>query len=137
MARRRIFTARPPSEISLTPLMDLSFLLLITFIITFPLMEYGVPINLPVARAEELKPHDAVTVTIDSGGKLFLDSRPVAAGDLAARMCAIGRTAPSATVLVRADEAVRYGEVMRVLKIVRESGMSKIALVTKGETKRP
>ena len=54
------------SEINLTPLMDLTFILLITFIITFPLIEQGIAVNLPKGKAKELSEEEARTVTVDA-----------------------------------------------------------------------
>ena len=66
MARKTPLTSlKQISEINLTPLMDLTFILLITFIITFPLIEQGIPVDLPAGEAEELTPERARTITLD------------------------------------------------------------------------
>jgi biopolymer transport protein ExbD len=118
------------SEISMTPLMDLSFLLLITFIITFPLMEFGIPVNLPGGKADELKPGHVETVTLDARGRLYLNDKAISLEELKFRMTVLRRTAPATSVMVRADEAIRYGEVVGVLRALREARISKMALVT-------
>ncbi len=126
------------SEISMTPLMDLSFLLLTTFIITFPLMEQGIPVNLPNARADDLQSQKTSrTITINAEGKLYLDEHAVSAGDLSAAMVALGKTAPDTTVYLRSDENVRYREVVRVVEILVEANITKVALVTEGGEARP
>src|SRR6056297_1875047 len=106
MARRKtsLFALKEISEINLTPLMDLTFILLITFIITFPLLEQGIPVNLPTGKAEELDPEATRTITLDREGVLYLDELRVSAEELAREMQIVRRSAPNMTVLVRADE---------------------------------
>jgi biopolymer transport protein TolR len=118
------------SEINLTPLMDLTFILLITFIITFPLIEQGIPIQLPQATAQPLTSDEAQSITIDRDGALFLDEVPVSEDDLKAQMHALGAGASETTIMVRADERVQYAVVVRVLKILHAAGVTRMALVT-------
>lgn len=125
------------SEISMTPLMDLSFLMLTTFIITFPLMEQGIRVDLPNAEASDLQHEKSRTITIDAGGKLYLDEKQVSARELAAEMRALGKSAPETTVYLRSDERVRYGEVVRVLEILHDADVTKMALVTEGGKEEP
>ena len=126
----------PMNEINLTPFIDLSFLLLITFIITFPLVEQGIPVNLPVAGAIDL-PHDrSKTVTVDADGRVFLDERMMSAAELTAALQTARRANPEVTIFVRADEAIRYGKVVGVLKILHDAKIARMALVTQGEEVR-
>lgn len=118
------------SEINLTPLMDLTFILLITFIITFPLIEQGIPIQLPQSKAQPLTSDEAQSITIDRDGALFLDEVPVSEDDLKAQMHALGAGASEITIMVRADERVQYAAVVRVLKILHAAGVTRMALVT-------
>ena len=118
------------SEINLTPLMDLTFILLITFIITFPLIEQGIPIQLPQSKAQPLTSDEAQSITIDRDGALFLDEVPVSEDDLKAQMHALGSGASEITIMVRADERVQYAAVVRVLKILHAAGVTRMALVT-------
>ncbi len=118
------------SEINLTPLMDLTFILLITFIITFPLIEQGIPVQLPQAKAESLTPEEAQTITIREDGALFLDDVPVTESEFQAQMHALGTRAAETTIMVRADERVQYAVVVKVLKILHGEGIARMALVT-------
>ena len=118
------------SEINLTPLMDLTFLLLITFIITFPLIEQGIRVNLPKGHAAELPQRKTHTITIDLAGSFFLNNSPLSRDDLAREMAALGTHEPESVVLVRADESLRYGEVVKLLKILHDSRITRMALVT-------
>jgi biopolymer transport protein TolR len=121
------------SEINLTPLMDLTFILLITFIITFPLIEQGIPVNLPAGKANELKAKTAQTVTVDEKGNIFLNDAPTTLQDLDQAMREIAEVDSSVTVMVRADEGIQYAEVVRVLRVLHGAGIARTALVTRGE----
>jgi biopolymer transport protein TolR len=121
------------SEINLTPLMDLTFILLITFIITFPLIEQGVPVNLPRGEASELNPDQSRIITLDLKGRLFLDDLPITEEELAAEMQALGRADPDTTILVRADEELQYGNVVAIMKILHDAKIARMALVTQPE----
>lgn len=131
--RAPLASLRRISEINLTPLSDLSFLLLVTFIITLPLIEYGIPVNLPRGRAEEVRAREACTVTIDKAGKLYLNDVEMSLEALAAELRRRAAAAPETTVLVRADEAVPYGQVASVLRVLHLARVGRLALVTQAE----
>jgi biopolymer transport protein TolR len=134
MARHTPLTSlKQLSEINLTPLMDLTFILLITFIITFPLIEQGVPVNLPQGQANPLQPDESRSITIDKEGALFFDDHSITHEELLDRLQKLALTQPNVTILVRADETIAYGEVVKVLKSLHDAKLSKMALVTQGE----
>ncbi len=123
------------SDINMTPLMDLTFLLLITFIITFPLVEQGLPVHLPRARARELPQTQTVTLTLNASGRLFLDRTPLALQDLDETLADLQRHNPDLTVLVRADESLGYGKVIQLLEKLHACRVTRLALVTRGMEK--
>ena len=131
--RTRLTSLREISEINMTPLMDLTFLLLITFIITFPLIEQGVRVELPRVNGEELDPRKARTISIDRQGHLYLDDNSVDIAALREKMRILGKTGADVTVLVRADERIAYGRVMEVMRVLRRAGIRQVALVTQPE----
>jgi biopolymer transport protein TolR len=116
-------------EINLTPLMDLTVLLLITFIITFPMIEQGVPVNLPQGKADDLSDRSTRTITIDAQGRLFLDRQPIQAVELARQMKTLGEAVPDIIVMVRADEKVPFGRVAEVLRILHDAKITRLAVV--------
>ena len=122
------------SEINLTPLMDLTFILLITFIITFPLIEQGIPVNLPQGKAREVVDDKARTVTLDVKGQLYLDNEPVSVEDLQTVLTALGQSSPDVAVMLRADKTIPYGKVVDVLKILNRANIRKMALVTQDDS---
>ena len=130
MARKsRLTTVEEMKEINLTPLMDLTFILLITFIITFPLIEQGVAINLPVGEGESLEEVKSLLVSIDKQGGYYLDQQAQSFEELSVAIVSASQADPGITILVRADEAVRYGKVVEVIQVLREAGISKMSLV--------
>ncbi len=120
-------------DINLTPLMDLTFILLITFIITFPLIEYGIEINVPRATAQDLAAETARTIGLDAKGNAYLDERPVTFEALRTAVLEMGRLSPDVTVMIRADETLAYGDVVAVLKLLHEANIANMALVTRAE----
>jgi len=121
------------SDINMTPLMDLTFILLITFIITFPLIEQGIPVNLPKGNAADLDNPDMLNISIDDKGQLFLDDLPVSKEILTGEMQRTGALAPDTTVYVRADRTIDYGRVAEVMKILYDAKITRMALVTQAE----
>ena len=135
MGRRKtsLVALKEISEINMTPLIDLTFILLITFIITFPLIEQGIPVNLPKGDAMDLDNPDTRNITIDAAGTLFLDDQPVSRDFLTGEMQRTGSQTPDTTVYVRADRAIDYGRVADVVKILYNAKITRMALVTEAE----
>ena len=134
MARRSSLNRnRQISEINMTPLLDLTFLLLITFIITVPLIEQGIQIRLPKGKASALEQPNTCSITVDDQGTLFLDNIPITEDVLAAELQAKVLADPDVTILVRADERLAYGKVVTVLRTLHDVGISRMALVTAPE----
>jgi len=135
MGRRKtsLVALKEISDINMTPLMDLTFILLITFIITFPMIEQGIPVNLPKGKAADLDNPDTRNITIDAVGTLFLDELPVSLDVLSGEMQRTGSLTPNTTVYVRADQAVEYGRVAEVMKILYDAKITRMALVTEAE----
>lgn len=120
-------------EINMTPLIDLTFLLLITFIITFPLIEQGIPVNLPRGKAEDLVDRDVRSITLNEKGEIFLDRRPIALEQLAVEMRTLAASNPKAPVLVRGDEKIPYGRMVELMRVLHEAKITRMALVTAAE----
>ena len=134
MARRTALSRnRIISEINMTPLIDLTFLLLITFIITFPLIEQGIPVRLPKGKASELDQANTFTITLNDKAEIFFDEVPTGAEALAAELKAKAAEKPDVTILVRADEEIAYGKVVAVLRLMHDADISRMALVTSPE----
>ena len=140
MLRRR-FKRRGASEeeakadINMNSLIDLTFLLLVTFIITMPQIEQGVSVILPQAKADKLpdKKSKSCSVTIDAMGKIFLEKQEITLDALKEALTAIQKEDPDAAVLIRGDERQDYGRIMDVVKTVHGCKIHRLSLVTAGE----
>ena len=125
---------RPLAEINVTPLVDVMLVLLIIFMVTAPLLTAGVPVNLPDARAKALdQDQEPVQLSIDREGKLFLGDEEVADAALAGRLegvAAGAREGEPPQVYLRADRALDYGRVMRVMGELNRAGLNRVSLVT-------
>jgi biopolymer transport protein TolR len=130
--RRRVVM----SEINVTPFVDVMLVLLIVFMVSAPLLTVGVPINLPQSRAKSLSQNtDPLTVAIDGKGQIFLQDAKVTAEELMAKLQAVTATRGgfAAPIYFRADKAVDYGTMMRVMGRLSAAGYHRVALVTEVE----
>ncbi len=118
------------SELNMTPLIDLTFLLLITFIITFPLIEQGIRVQLPKGKTSEIDHAGTFTLAINEKAELYFDDLPTSEEALAAELKAKAEENPNVTILVRADERLAYGKVVAVLRLLHDANISRMALVT-------
>ena len=121
---------RQISELNMTPLIDLTFLLLISFIITFPLVEQGIPVRLPKGEAAELDQANTFSITLNDKGELFFDDIPTTEEVLATDLKTRATENPDITILVRADETIAYGKVVTVLRLMHDANITRMALVT-------
>lgn len=121
------------SGIDVTPLMDLTFLLLIVFMITAPMLEYAVDVSPPKMDAQQLDADDNVLVTLDASGTVHLGRVSVTGLELPARLSEIRATRPGVAIFIRADEARPYGEVIALMRNVRHAGLTNVSLVTQAE----
>lgn len=133
MARRSLSSLEQISEINMTPLMDLTFILLITFIITFPLLEQGIPVNLPKGEAEPVQDQEHRSVTLNREGDLFLDETAISVEALADTLGMASQVDPGMTVYLRADIELPYGDVMKVMQKLHAVGVTRLALMTEEE----
>ncbi len=134
MARRTsLVSLNQISDINMTPLMDLTFILLITFIITFPLIEQGIAINLPKGNAEDMQDPQTRSISLNRERKLYLDSTPVSREELVSAMMDVSTSSPETTIFVRADRDLPYGEVVDIMKILHDANITRMALVTEAD----
>jgi len=119
------------SEINITPLVDVMLVLLVTFIITAPLLNNAVHINLPktatTAAPSEVK---AVTVSVDANGKVFIDKREVPFEALEPELKTLVASNSDLALNFQADEGVQYREVARTIAAIQRSGVVKLSVLT-------
>ena len=127
--------ARPAmAEINVTPFVDVMLVLLIIFMVTAPLIQQGIEVDLPKTRSEGLKSdEERLVVTVKKGGEIFVQSAQVELKELETKLTAILETRANKEVFLRADEQVAYGIVAKALATLRRSGASKIGMVTESD----
>ncbi|HUD94818.1 protein TolR [Sphingobium sp.] len=132
---RRGRNRAPMADINVTPLVDVMLVLLIIFMVTAPLLVTGVPVNLPETRAKGLDQDSKPTViSIDRDGGIFIDDAQISDADLSDRLAEIasanaGKPEPQ-QIFLRADTALDYGRVMRVMGELNRAGLNKVSLVS-------
>ncbi len=133
--RRRHQGEKVKAAVDMTSLIDLTFLLLVTFIVTLPALEQGISILLPQAKSDELpmKNKKANVITVDELNRIFLNNKPMTSETLEETLKAMVAEDPEVPVHVRGDVRLDYGSVMNVVKIVYKCKVVKMALVTTEE----
>ena len=121
------------ADINVTSLVDVAFVLLIIFMITAPMMQGGVDVQLPKAAARPLSAKDGMVVSVDREGRIFIDQTPVSYNDFRLTFRAIVTSRNPTGVYLRADRRVPYGEVVRVLAVIRTAGINDVGLVAEEE----
>ncbi len=125
-------------EINVVPYIDVMLVLLIIFMVTAPLLTQGIEVDLPEAGAEpiESEPNEVpIVLSVDSEGNLFInigddEDAPQSSKEIVARTAAVLRNRPAAPVLVKADRAVPYGNVVGAMVLLQQAGADKVGFVT-------
>jgi biopolymer transport protein TolR len=117
------------ADVNVTALVDVMLVLLITFMITAPMMQGGVDVQLPRAEARPLSPKEGMVVTVNRNGRIFVDQTPVSYSDFRATFRSLVSSRKPEGVYLQADRAVPYGDVVRVLAVIRSAGVQNVGLV--------
>jgi biopolymer transport protein ExbD len=128
------------SEINVTPFIDVILVLLIIFMVAAPLSTVDAPVELPVSTAKpQPRPDKPIILTLKGDLSLLIGDQPIGVEQLASALDVQTRLDREQRIFVRADQAVSYGEVVRLMNALRAAGYLKIALVglEGGETKGP
>ena len=120
------------SQINITPLVDVMLVLLIIFMVTTPILQQGVSVDLPEVSAGPLtsKDEQQLVVTVARDGRIQLNDSPLKVDELRQKLAAIIKLRPDRDVYLRADKNVPYGKVVEVMAAVRTAGVRKLGMVT-------
>ena len=122
---------RMMSDINIVPLVDVMLVLLIIFMVTAPMLTQGVDVNLPQANAKALRAEEErLVITVDMNSRIFLGKQPIEFNRLNEALRAIVSRRTDRQVYFRADRAVPYGFVVKVIAEVRNAGIEKLGMVT-------
>lgn len=122
------------ADINVTSLVDVAFVLLIIFMITAPIMQGGVDVQLPQAQARSLDPRQGLVVSINREGRIFLDDDELTYEEFRGSFQALVERRNPDGVYLRADRRAEYGAVVRVLAVMRQAGIDDVGLVAEEET---
>jgi len=121
------------ANIDMNSLIDLTFLLLVVFIVTLPTLEQSVHIVLPVAKTSKAQDEKKknFTVSVDKGGQVFIGDAPTTKEDLKAKLAEASAADPELNVLIRGDVGAEYGDVYAIVKIAKDCNVRHLGLVSK------
>jgi biopolymer transport protein TolR len=120
------------SQINVTPLVDVMLVLLVIFMVTAPIIQQGVQVNLPQAKSGPIAgKEEQLVVSVNKNGSIFLNDTQMSATDLGLKLRAIRKLDADKEVILRADQDVRYGIVMRAIAEIKEAGIQKVGMVTR------
>jgi biopolymer transport protein TolR len=120
------------SQINVTPLVDVMLVLLVIFMVTAPIIQQGVQVNLPQAKAGAIPgKEEQLVVAINRAGKIYLNDTAMTPAELGQKLRAIRKLKGETEVYLRADQDVRYGLVMRVVAEIKQAGIQKLGMVTR------
>jgi biopolymer transport protein TolR len=123
----------PVADINVTSLVDVAFVLLIIFMITAPIMQGGVDVQLPRAQAKPLEAKQGLVVSVDQQGHIYVDQTALSYEDFRATFPAIVARRHPNGVYLRSDRRVPYGEVVQVLAVMHSAGIENVGLVAEAE----
>ncbi|HEX4991175.1 MAG TPA: protein TolR [Candidatus Binatia bacterium] len=120
------------AQINVTPLVDVMLVLLVIFMVTAPIIQQGVQVNLPQAKAGAIPgTEELLVVTIAKNGKVYLNDNPLTLAELGDKLRAIRKLQADKQVYLRADQDVRYGLVMRAVAEIKQAGIERLGMVTR------
>ena len=120
------------AQINVTPLVDVMLVLLVIFMVTAPIIQQGVQVNLPAARGSAVPgTEEPLVVTVAKNGKTYLNDNVMTLGELGAKLRAIAKSQPNKQVYLRADQDVRYGLVMKTIAEIKQAGIERLGMVTR------
>jgi biopolymer transport protein ExbD/biopolymer transport protein TolR len=132
-SRRRGGRLAINAEINVVSLIDVMMLLMIIFMITAPIMQGGVDVNLPKAEAKPLEAKSSLVITVDKTGQISVDETKLSYAEFRASFKALAAQRGKEGVYLRADAGVPYGTVVQVLAVMRNAGVSDIGMVAEPE----
>ena len=116
------------SEINVTPFVDVMLVLLIIFMVTAPLLQQGIDVNLPQAKGKDLPPEERIALVIKRDGIIYMNDNPVSLTEMGNKLRAISKLNPN--VFLKADKDVPYGFVVEVMGEIKEAGIEKLGMIT-------
>jgi len=125
------------SDINVTPLVDVMLVLLIIFMVTAPMMTQGLDVDLPETTTKSLRQEDEpLVVSIDKEGKISLGQTEVSRKMLIQDLSGLGDAQKEKPIYLKADQAVAYGVVVKVMADIKQAGFDKLGMITRPEEEK-
>lgn len=122
------------SEINVTPMVDVMLVLLIIFMITAPMMNTGVDLDLPQVSAKNIEdPEGKLVLSIDKTNRIFLGGTQVTWQDLSVKLSANERVKKESELYIEADTALPYGVVITAMAVAKNAGVAKVMMLTEAD----
>lgn len=123
----------PLSEINMTPLVDVMLVLMVIFLVTAPIINSAIELNLPSSSASKISNDEAFIINIDSKGNYYIKDKKIALSNLKDQLKILAKNSPKKQIHLRADIDVTYGKVSDILILAQKLGLTNIGFVTKPE----
>jgi biopolymer transport protein TolR len=127
------------SEINVTPLVDVMLVLLIIFMVTAPMMQEGVSVDLPQAKGTPLQKEPnqkEVVIAVSGPGNIFMNDVAVKEDQLQSKILEATKEGAAQEVYLRADQTVQYGTVVRIMALLQEVGIRNLNIITAPKAER-
>lgn len=119
------------SQINITPLVDVMLVLLVIFMVTAPILQHGVGVDLPQVTAGPLEgKNEQLVIVVAKDGRIRFKEQVLSVDELGQKLSAMIQERPEQAVYLRADKNVSYGKVVEVMAAVRNAGVRKLGMVT-------
>jgi len=119
------------ADINVTPLVDVMLVLLVIFMVTAPMMQQGVQVNLPKANTKAMtQAEETVIVTVDKSGRIFINKDEVSAADLRSKLTDMFAGREKKEIFLKADAGVPYGDVVKAMADIKGAGIERLGMVT-------
>ena len=131
---------RAMTDINVTPLVDVMLVLLIIFMVTAPLIQSGVKVDLPRASAQQMEhEEEKLVLTITRDRRLFLGDTEISPADLEAKLSTNARIQKDKELYLHADRSLNYGLVVEIMATARRAGVESLGMITEPdkELRRP
>ncbi len=129
----------PMADINVTPLVDVMLVLLIIFMVTAPMLQEGVSVDLPSESGKPIpqQPAEQVIVTVSGEGAIYLGDKQVQLENLATSIKDVVKGKPGSEVYLRADKSVAYGTVVKIMANLKNSGIERLGMITSPAEEQP
>jgi biopolymer transport protein TolR len=118
------------SEINVTPLVDVTLVLLIIFMVTTPMLQRGTDVQLPTAQASQVKEEERITLTVTRDSRILVNNKEVPRKELETRLRSMTGSGKERVLYLRGDARVPYGFVIDVMDAIKSSGIETVGMIT-------